>query len=276
MHSTFFTSYDRNDYLTRTSLVIVSSDYETKENRIGKKANFKFNDDFSYILNVLEERYNQTSNESLPYHYIITRDGIVHNLKPPLLSVPSKSALALYKNDCLILVICHELSTATENQITSLTELISNLSLEISVKITDTVFYPQTFVSNNIDKDLKDNIFVTAINKRNEKAPVMSLIEYVLPNNKVLANSELELLTTIQSDATLKMIGSHFGLPETILKELNPHIETYILGKYVFIPSTDAIKARKEALMNHKYLYSLSFLASQILKEGLNNEQDNR
>lgn len=259
--SGFLFSTDKYDEEKRLSIVLTFRSFEK---------NISIYDNIADIVYKLNTYYKEVCSDVCPYHYIITTDGICHNIKNSMLSVPNNNCeLQEYLNDIKILIISDTLGTINENQENSLIDIISKESNNYALLISDTLYF-QKDEQNQIEDILKyHEIVKKAIIKRNTNNSLFSIIEHVI-NDEVVVNEKIRVIPPLTNELGLEDIAMKHNVPLSIMKNLNPHIDYGNCNDIIFVPNTETLNYKQESIKMYKQIFRKIFKIKSLL-EGIKN-----
>lgn len=204
------------------------------------------------ILYKLNHHYKQICSDIHPYHYILTSDGVCHNVRDTILSVPTTECeFREYKDDVKILVMVDRLSELSPAQEKSLVDVLAKESRRYAILLSDTIYFQKSKETYIDDTNKYNNIVKKAILKRNSEDSMFSILEHVI-EEKVIINEKIRAIPPLINEFGLSDIAIRYNIPLSILENLNPHITESNSQDIVFIPNVKTLEYKHESLKIYK------------------------
>lgn len=240
----------------RNSILICSSSVE-------KFSQYKKLDDNNVVL-ILKTKYSKDKAQSIPYHYVVTTNGII-NIKSPNLLHLDESYLSVFNHDIKILLLNDELLISQKKEIAKLVaELAEKYSMQISDKL--------QLIGNTDSKyaEAMTNLIFESINIRNELNPILKIFECVV-DDAVVVNSNILIDNNRNGYSSISIFSDKYNIPVEVLHDLNPHLnyDNLKITDTIFIPKTIAIAGLNEAISAQKQANLMVTSNAQRIKEVL-------
>lgn len=222
------------------------------------------------ILYKLNNHYKQICSDIHPYHYILTSDGVCHNIRDSILAVPTTECeFKEYKDDIKILVMVDRLSELSKAQEDSLIDVLAKESKRYAILLSDTIYFQKSKDAYIDDINKHKSIVKKAILKRNSEDSMFSILEHVI-DDQVIINEKIRAIPPLINEYGLSDVAIRYNIPLSILENLNPHITESNSQDIVFIPNVKALEYKHESLKMYKRI-SLTAHKIKRLLEVMNN-----
>lgn len=218
------------------------------------------------ILYKLNNHYKQQCSDIHPYHYILTSDGICHNIRDSILSAPTTECeFREYKDDIRILIMVDRLSELSKAQEKSLIDVLAKESKRYAILLSDTIYFQKSKDAYIDDVNKYKSIIKKAILKRNSEDSMFSILEHVI-DEQVVINKKIRAIPPFINEFGLSDIAIKYNVPLSILENLNPHITESNSQDIVFIPNVKIIEYKHESLKIYKRISLTAYKIKKLLE----------
>lgn len=220
--------YRKHNTLNRTHIVICPAELEDFSNA-------EYDDE--YVVTILKDKYSNNYFETPPYHYIVSKTAIIQ-IKHLDLQHNDPGYLAAFNDDIKILLLNN---SNLIHQRENLVELISELSMMYSLKISSSLIFAKSDVQLSAARNV-EGLELESIKLRNKKYPAMCVSEAVV-DGQIIINQSIIPINNRLNFTTLMQFSNQYSIPLNVLNMLNPHLldRQITVSDTVFLPKTIAI-----------------------------------